>query len=182
MLHYDIYRIIALWADPQTLLQIIRTNCEISAPCTTVSFWEEVLSLNDLPNTRPQEPTDWITQYQKLTDHKKDMATFLGILGEGAHRGLEIDLSSFPDMSLFFPESINCRKFLQIHKSVKDILGWVNLLVYSGSNHNYNLILGIGYWDKGNISDRHLSRTITQQQLIHLCFLVQYHGGTVETW
>lgn len=186
MLHYDIYRIICLYADGDTLENIYRTTGEISACLYEYNFWLDKLCLQNLPclNSQCYSPDTWLLEYHKI----------MALLTTNKKYTNHIAYSEYNYLNIEIPNGDVVERNPIIETLLLDIISMEDgkkLLDYARCYYsriivtisNGKIRISVTYAGGGEIYIPQLAHTqaITLSQIEKICFTAQYYGYNIET-
>lgn len=111
MLHWDIYRQIALSADIDTLKEMQQSATELSVVCSEEQFWHDKFAKDGLPLiTKRYSPWSYCYEYELVKDCIDKTNELISRYNRDTEHNKQpqicINVSSFHDIRLLLPDSI----------------------------------------------------------------------------
>lgn len=183
MLHYDIYRLIALEADLSTLTQMVKTDCIISYPCCNILFWQDKLIKEGLPLISPgDDPVNWSSKFERLAHVVRCGTKLVDDFTRGKFRHIKILLTKTEKLKEALPGQGK-----NFHQLVEENIregNMISILLDVGRHHNFNITMKSGSFS-GN-DDYYVRNTafgsLTPEEIKIICFLGDWNRGTFSYW
>ncbi len=183
MLHYDIYRIIAMAADLNTLTQMVKTNCVISEPCCNILFWKDKLANEGLPLVSPGDnPINWPSKFEKLGRIVQWCTKLADDFTKGKFRHIKILLTKFDELKDALPG--HGKDFHQlVDHSIQD-RSMISILLYVGRHGNFNITMKSGSFSNNNdyFVRSTASGPLTPEEIKTICFFGDWNHSTFSYW